>query len=247
MNESLRIPTEEGENVELSLIERVVSEYGSVYSYGESPVAVTFDGGDSVYVPEDMADMLSLALSVQDKVFTGRYPNLERKLALMNCRKAVFAAGDRMSVSEVADETSDDINAIKPLFADVQRMQEAGFGPHLITESYHQEMKVYLDEYDGSFPCAVHMFEFDKKSQRAQDIEVSIQMSGQIKPELLRQLHRIHSFIVLGEGNNGYVCFQKIGPAVDMPFMIDHFGPMTAEYPLSAGREGVVFIGPIES
>jgi hypothetical protein len=246
MNESLKSPIEGHENNEPTLTERVVTKHGGIYDYGEFPVAVTFDALDSVYVSSEIADMLALALSAQDKVFSGRYPNLEKKLALINCRKAVFAVSEKMSVHEVVNESSNDLSAIEPLFADVKRMQEAGFGPNLITESYSKEMKDYLNEYDGNFPCAVHMFEFDKDSKRASAIIESIQVSGQINPEVLTQLHRIHSFIVLGESEKGYVCFQKVGPGVDMPFMIDHFVPMTEEYPLSIGREGVVFIGPID-
>jgi hypothetical protein len=245
MNEMLKVVPEDHES-EHRLSSKVVTPFGGVYVDGNLSYVSTYDGHGIVPVPEEVGNTIGLALSVQDKVFSGRYPNLERKLAMLNCRKAVFVAGERMTAHEAADVESTDINAEELLLADVERIQNEGFGPHLITESYHDEIEMYLDEYDGTFPCAVHIFEFDRNSKTATMIETSVQQSGKISPDVVSQkMHKIHSFLVLGEDESGYICFQKMGPQIDEPFMVAGFEHMMSSYPLTEGREGVVFIGPM--
>jgi hypothetical protein len=229
-----------------SFQEKAVSPFGRVYTDGAISYVSTYDGLSIVPVPEEVGNAVALALSAQDKVFSGRYPNLEKKLALLNCRKAVFVASDKMTASEAASFESSDVNAEEQLIADVDRMQQLGYGPHLVTESYCDEIETYLDEYDGSFPCVVHIFEFKKHSKTAEAIELSVQQSGMIAPSLVSQkMHKIHSFLVLGEDESGYVCFQKMGPQIDEPFMVAGFEHMMSSYPLTEGREGVVFVGPM--
>jgi hypothetical protein len=246
MNETLKLSPESSEN-EYPLEGKVVTQFGGVYVDGDISYVSTYDGHGIIPVPEEVANTIGLALSAQDKVFSGRYPNLERKLALLNCRKAVFVTGGKMTASEASNIEIEDINGEEQLLSDVERIQNEGFGPHLVTESYHDEIDMYLDEYDGTFPCVVHIFEFDKHSKAASLIETSIQQSGKISRDVVSQkMHKIHSFLVLGEDESGYICFQKMGPQIDEPFMVAGFEHMMSGYPLTEEREGVVFVGPMK-
>jgi hypothetical protein len=242
MNEMVKITPEQPEKI--GSVEKIITEFGGVFEDEEGVAhAVAMEGEGVVPVPKDVAKVISLSLRTQEKALTGKYPNLGKLLLLLNCRKSVFVTSGTMEMNEALDKDSEDINGVNALLADVERLQNSGYEGFLIEHSYIESISEYLDEYEGKFPVVVHMFEMGDGTTTAGMVEDHVMHNVPIPAPIISKLHRIHSFIVLGEDEDGYILFQKEGPKLQQPFMVASFNRFS--YELDEDRKGLVFIGPL--
>lgn len=218
------------------------SEQGTVFENQGITYAVTDDTDYAIPVPTDIATTISLALRFQDKIKTENYPQLEKLLSRLNCRKVAFVASGKQSIEDALD-LSEDPDGLEELFEDVRKIQEEGFLPTVVEHSYSEIIEA-LDEYEGSFPCIVHTFEVETKSNLAKSL-AELPDEKEIDLEQVKKMHRIHSFLVLGQHDDTYVCFQKMGPMKHQPFEIVTIEKVFQSYELDEDRTGYVFIGPV--
>lgn len=248
------VPSEKNEKLPQEEFEGHISENfgGVILDEKGQAYAVTRDGEGIVAVPNDMGRMIALALRTQDKVDSGKYPRLKQRFAALNCRKTVFAVTEAATLSEATDDQQEDIDGLEHLFSDVERIQDAGYPPFLFTEA-DEKVTEALHEYTGTFPCVVHLFEFDNGSLVAEAVEQNMRdQGGFLDTGTVEKMHRMHSFLVLGEdfvdeedGSESirYVCFQKTESGLRGMIMVSDLD-MALAHELSPNRTGVAFIGP---
>ncbi len=206
------------------------TEYGSLLSHEGLTYAVTQDGEQGVPVPNDVAEHISLVLRLQNKVYDEKDQDAAHVMQTFNCRKSALIASGAIPVMQSIVDLSDS-SGENEMFTDVERL--LANSPDAVVElKNYADFENVLDQYEGSFPCIVHIFESDQS--------VSIdEFSGQMK-----KMHRLHSFLVLGEDEQGYVCFQKMGPDIDQPFMINDLSLITTFYANRKDRFGYFVFGP---
>lgn len=217
------------------------SPQGTLFCKDNVHYAVTGNEENVVPVPKSSALFMSLALRAQAKVITGNYPNLSKLLSLMNCRKTIFVAEQKMSLSD-AVKSEEDINGVRILLDEIDSVQNGDHETAVFYQNFN-DVRSVLDKYTGSFPCFVHLFEIEKDYAQETGILDLITSDQKIPKELLEKMHRTHSFSVLGEDESEYVCFQKMGPLLQHPFEIVTLEEVLQSIHLSPTRVGIAFIG----
>ncbi len=206
-----------------------VSEYGSVLYHEGNFHAVSADGDLDVPIPSDVAEHIVLAMKLQDKAINDDQDALH-VLQTFNCRKSALVVSGAISLEESIVEMSND-SGEDVMLQDVDRVLRLNDGS--VSElSNYADFKDVLHEYEGSFPAIVHIFESEEPIEIASF------------SELVATLHRVHSFVVLGEDDGGYVCFQKMGPDTDQPFIICDLEVITSLYSNQKNRTGYFVYGP---
>lgn len=235
-------PRQESHQEQRILPEAHSIEFGGIHNEDGKSFAVTGDAEGIVEVSPELANTIDLALRVQKKVFSGKYPRLSRLFQSINCRKTVFTATGKLSIAE-ATKAKEDISAVEPLFEDVQRLQRLGYLPHVI-DDVQKELRGIIDQYDQDYPCVVHLFEVDIDSSKEALLDLDLEgNNGAVSPEIVSHLHRFHSFLVLGKGKSDYVCFQKVAANLN-PFTVSHLEDVMMLDDANPTRKTVAFVGP---
>ena len=230
-------------NPEVNGTEKYISEFGGIIKADGVSYAVTNDGENLVPIPESFAKIIKFALKAQDRTYNENRPDLLRYLSVINCRKAALTASGNMDFAKAVDDESDDLSAIEDLFLDTERIQVLGFKPIILPE-HEARLTPFLDEYGGSFPVIVHYYDVDKHTDTNNEVIRRIQENEIIDAELLRKIHRRHSFLVLGESEDEYVCFQKTGPFPNEPLVISGIDLVESGVKKQPNRSQLVFMGP---
>lgn len=230
-----------------------ISEYGVVFqSQEDSPEGIPkgtwylslADGSNAVPVPEDVAEWVSKLLKIQEQALSEGDEDAVAVLKGMNCRiSALVAAG--APLTEFFDNPKDP-SGVEHLFSDVDRIQEGVHSAFVVEDSF-LEIRDFLDTYEGAFPAIVHIFEVEKDSELEEGIQRALTGNEKIPRELINKLPRSHSFLVLGERDEQYICFEKIGPEIERPLHVAEFEDVCMLHRLTPGRTGVVFIGSVQS
>ncbi len=212
---------------------RVTSEYGSIVGHENIAYAITSDGEQGVPIPDDVAEHIALMLRLQHKVHIEGDQDASHVMQTFNCRKSVLIASGAIPIMQSIVDLSDN-SGEQEMFDDVNRLLSENHNNVAELRDYASFEDV-IDGYEGSFPCIVHVFE--------SETPVTIDSFSEIAPKL----HRVHSFLVLGQDDTGYVCFQKVGPSVDEPFTITDLSFVTHLYRNKENRFGYFVYGPYKS
>lgn len=206
------------------------SKYGSIMELEGIMYAISQDGELQTPIPRAMAERISLVMRLQDKANEAQDEDTLAVLQTFNCRKSALIVGGVLDVeASIVDMGAD--SGEEAMFADVERLLADQYGT-LAALTEYRKFESELDAYDGTFPCMVHIFESDAPI-------TTDEFSDQVE-----QLHRLHSFIVLGEDEDGYVCFHKTGPATNEPFAITSLEFVTNAYSNEKDRTGYFVFGP---
>jgi hypothetical protein len=209
---------------------QVFGAYGSIVYDENVAYAITEDDERGVPIPTPLAENISILLRLQNKVMIEHSVEATHVFQTFNCRKSVLVASGALGLEESI--TSAEIGGgEEQMFADIERLMVDEEGGVVALKDYAKFEDV-LDTYIGSFPCIVHVFESDVPIEEGLDVGT------------LRALHRAHSFLVLGEDDEGYVCFQKVGPKTDQPFTITDLNFITHLYRNQKNRIGYFVYGP---
>ncbi len=209
-----------------------VTDYGSVVEHEGVQYAITSDGERGVPIPTPMAERISVMFRLQEKVLNelGVDDDAKHVFQTFNCRKSVLVAAGDIDFVESAVDLSND-SGEGHMFEDVVRITGVEHGSVAVLRDYGDFENV-LDSYKGAFPCTVHVFESDE------ELPVSDLVTN------IDSLHRVHSFLVLGEDDEGYICFQKMGPGLHEPFTISDLTLITHLYRNQKNRVGYFVYGP---
>ena len=204
------------------------SEFGTIMNHEGVYHAVTADGEQSVPVPTNVAEHIALAMKLQDKALD-QDEDARNVLQTFNCRKSAKFILGKVPFEQFVVEWSSS-GGEEAMFRDVELLLKSGNESVAELKNY-ADFEEVLHGYEGAFPCIVHIFESDTP------VEISA------FPERVATLHRVHSFVVLGEDESGYVCFQKMGPDTDQPFIICDLEMITTLYSNQKKRTGYFVYG----
>jgi hypothetical protein len=185
------------------------------------------DGIHAVPVEKNLAENITIALKVQDKVDEAHTlqdrQGLLDKFATLNCRKSVYAVLETQSLRELTtrkkrdehgerDLTAFELSGIPELLKDIKRITDSGYIP-IFGADEHLEIEYYLDKEPGIYPAIVHVF--DIKPEHTKEILTAMHEDPASLSErkYIKYLRLNHTFLVLGKDAEGkYVCFHKEGP-----------------------------------
>ncbi len=211
-------------------VPEAITAYGSVVERDGIAYAITEDGERGIPVPSKTGSALSLLLRLQNKVYEEQNTDATHVFQTFNCRKSVFVATGAIDFENAVIDLGHESGEVA-MFNDVARLIEHKDGG-VVSLTDYADFEDVLDSYTGSFPCVVHVFESEEEMSQAEVIAE------------VERLHRVHSFLVLGEDDEGYVCFQKVGPAVEQPFTITDLDFVTHLYRNQNNRVGHFVFGP---
>lgn len=214
-------------------IQHEVFDYGSLIQHEGVSYAITQDGEQGVPIPTDVADNIRVLFRLQDKATVDENPDAKIVMQTLNCRKSAMVASGVLDINKAILDSGDE-SGVNEMFSDINRLLHGGEGAVSMLKDY-AAFEDELDSYEGSFPCIVHVFESDSE------------IDTEIIKERIADLHRTHSFLVLGQDDTGYVCFQKVGPAVDEPFTVTDLSFITHLYRNQKNRFGYFVYGPYRS
>lgn len=198
------------------------------HSKSHQPSPEPFEQGriselQGVAVPKDLADNISLALRLQDKIddalVAKHRPGFLEMVRVMNCRKSVDAVRGK-SVKTLVNkkpsregltkrEVSDELSGIPALMKDVEAVLESGAMP-VVGVQEDLQIASHLDEYE--LPAVVHVFSIEKERGGGIFSKLVSVTDPLTAEDCKKFLHRNHTFLVLGKRDDGeYLCFHKQG------------------------------------
>lgn len=214
----------------------------------------------SVPIATEIGKNIEIALRVQEKVDeavrSGNRSGFLKVIAMLNCRKTVFAVTESKSVQELTtsttgrdeDErpmTSYELSAIPELLQDLKRITDLGKVPVLGTgESL--EIEIYLERNPSLLPAIVHVFEIKSESEGA--IISALMKSPALlsNKSFLKFMRLNHTFLAFDKDQSGQrVCFHKQGPKIDHRFELTDLDSLTQlTITPEPGHMYLSFIGP---
>lgn len=221
-----------------------ISKYGGTVTYEGVTYAVAQDGELIVPIPDDIATHIVTMLRLHDKSHDEGDRDALAVLQTFNCRKSALVASGALDIEESILDRGDD-SGVEAMFMDVDRLLADPDGSVVSLKDY-ADFESVLDSYEGSFPCIVHVFES----------EIAVPEEG--FKTAMKTMPRVHSFVVLGqagleseqvgqgeeEETAVYVCFQKMGPALNEPFTITELSFITHLHRNQKDRIGYFVFGP---
>ena len=188
---------------------------------------------EKVSITPELAHNINTALRTQGKVedalFLNRPTPFLKIVSLLNCRKTIATVLGKLPLSQLkreavihthakGEEDLKELSGEKELYEDIEQLLASG---HLPTVGTAENLGIgqYLEEHPFTSPAVVHVFDVQKKYMGHFVSKLISHTSPLTIQDVKTQLHRNHSFLVLGRTATGsYICFQKRGPSVLQPF-----------------------------
>lgn len=210
------------------------SDKVGIFKEGDKYYA-SLDGTHAVEVPEHIAENISIALRFQEKVDEAVDLNIRKGLldmiAMMNCRKSIFAVTGSHSLRDLARQTKlgdkgkgslseFELSGIPQLLDDVERISKTGNLP-ILGSGENLEIEEYLSSEETDFPVIVHVFDVSPQQYSKVIATMFKDPESLAQYDSLKSMRFNHTFLVLGRDEQGkYACFHKQGPEIYQRFEI---------------------------
>ncbi|HEY4487502.1 MAG TPA: hypothetical protein VI483_01920 [Candidatus Paceibacterota bacterium] len=212
----------------------IVEEHGVSFA--------TLDGVNKVAIPKELAQNISTALRMQDKIdnaiLRGNRPGLLEMVAVLNCRKAISAVTDsvplksllrqkNVAAEHVTPESTAKASGIPQLKKDMNKILQSGELP-VLGSNEDMGIESHLEGSQVDLPAVVHVFEIPQQNVSAIMSRLFNNPTSLNADQWMKGLALNHTFLVLGKIQKGkYLCFQKVGPDIMQPFELRDLQSLT--------------------